>query len=865
MYKGLFLLTSFFIITTAKAQFSDNFNDGDFTANPAWAGLSTDFTVNASGQLQSANTIASSTFTITTPSATAQKAEWEFWTKLDFNPSSVNYADVWLTSQLQDLNNASNSGYFVRLGSTDDDICLYQKTSGSAPQKIIDGVNGLLNTSSNSIKIKVVCTVSGKWILLRDMSGTGTAYRSEGEITDNSVTTSNYFGISIKQSTASFFNKHFFDDIVAKSFEEVSGTPPVISVTAPSAHAVKLVFERPVNISTAEDVTHYFISGIGNPISATVDPINGTVVILNFAGSFTPNEKNTILLNGIADVYGNQIINTLKDFYYYQAVRYDVVIDEIFADTSPQVGLPAQKFIELKNTAPFPVNVKNWRLSDENNTAYLPDVEIQPGSFLIITTSSGYDAYKVFGNTISVSNFPSLYVSGGEVALYNESGMLMHAMNYDPDSYGNELKKEGGYTLEMINTKAGCVINGNWIASNDPSGGTPGRKNSVDANKAFEENIKVLNAYLSSPDTLYVMINKTVDSTSAAKKENYILDGGLVASSIDVLPPFFSTIRIALTTSAAEHNIYTVKVNSLSGCDGSSINNTKNVASFAIPEEPTTGDLVINELLFDPMPNGVDYIELYNNSQKAIDLKKIFVANRNASGAPANFVQVSNQSKLLLPGKFALLTIDPAATASQYPAADTDAFITMNALPSFADDSGTAIIMSQQANIIDEINYSKYWHFSLIKDRQGISLERISYSAPSNQSNFHSASTTVKGTPGYKNSQSATAVDNDGAFKLSPEVFSPDNDGTDDFLTINYEFPSPGYVTNIKIFDASGKMVRYLEKNSLSGVKGYYRWDGLDDKNGKLPQGIYIIYFESFNDQGKKVIHKKTVVLARRW
>lgn len=865
MNKGLLLLACFFIVTTVSAQFSDNFNDGEFTSNPAWQGSPSDFIINTNRQLQSNNTIASSSYQITTNNPMVQKTEWEFWARLEFNTSSANYVDVWLASELQNPAITTNTGYFVRIGSTGDDICLYKKTSGSAPQKIIDGVDDLLNNSSNTMKIKVIHTASGQWILLRDMSGVGNAYRSEGVIIDNAISTSNFFSISVQQSTASFFQKHFFDDFVVKPFVEVTTQPAIVSVSAPTSTTVKITFDRPVNIASAEIASHYFISGIGNPVSAIVDGANGSVVNLNFASSFLPNIKNTMLINEVSDVFGNSVNNFLQDFYYYRAPIYDVVIDEVFPDPSPQFGLPSQKFIELKNNATFTVNLKNWKLSDGNNTAMLPDIELLPDSFLIITTSSGVDSYKTFGKTITLSGFPSLNITGGTVILYTETGAVMHAMNYDLASYQNELKKEGGYTLEMINTKAGCVIDQNWIASSDPSGGTPGRKNSVDENKKFDESFKLMNAFLTSTDTLFVIINKSTDSTTAAQKENYMIDGGLGIKSIEVLPPFFNILKITLNTPANAANIYTIKVNSFSGCDGSSISNTKNTASFAIPEDPAAGDIVINEVLFDPRPNDVDYIELYNNSDKAFDLRKLFIANRNATGAPANFSQITNQTKLILPKQFALLTTNPASTLSNYISGNADAFIKINSLPSMPDDSGSVILLGQQGDIIDEVNYSKYWHFSLIKDREGISLERISYSGPSNQSNFHSASTIVHGTPGYKNSQSASGDNSVGNFTLSPEIFSPDIDGTDDFLTISYEFPSPGYVTNIKIFDASGRMVRYLEKNSLSSVKGYYRWDGLDEKNQKLPQGIYIIYFEAFNEGGKKVVHKKSVVLARRW
>lgn len=103
-----------------------------------------------------------------------------------------------------------------------------------------------------------------------------------------------------------------------------------------------------------------------------------------------------------------------------------------------------------------------------------------------------------------------------------------------------------------------------------------------------------------------------------------------------------------------------------------------------------------------------------------------------------------------------------------------------------------------------------------------------------------------------------------GEITVTPEIMSPDNDGLDDFATINYVFPEPGYVSSIKIFDASGRPVRYLVANALNGLRGYYRWDGLDDKQKKLPAGIYIIYTEVFNLQGKTKKFKNVIVLARK-
>ena len=69
-------------------------------------------------------------------------------------------------------------------------------------------------------------------------------------------------------------------------------------------------------------------------------------------------------------------------------------------------------------------------------------------------------------------------------------------------------------------------------------------------------------------------------------------------------------------------------------------------------------------------------------------------------------------------------------------------------MPSFSDDIGDVIILNSQGAIIDEVKYSDKWHFPLISNTEGVSLERINYDAPSVKDNFHSAATSAGyGTP----------------------------------------------------------------------------------------------------------------------
>ncbi len=548
------------------------------------------------------------------------------------------------------------------------------------------------------------------------------------------------------------------------------------------------------------------------------------------------------------------------------ANRYDIVIDEIMADPTPQVGLPNNEWIELRNTSANAINLQGFRISDlTGQSGAMPSYVLKPDSFVIVCTGSAVTAMSAFGPTISVTSFPSLDNNGDQLSLISAQGKVIHAVNYNISWYQNELKKDGGWTLEMIDTKNPCSGFTNWKASVDVKGGTPGKNNSVDASNTDKTSPKLLRAFAVDNLNITLVFDEPLDSLKAATATSYSISDGIgVPQSAITVSPVFDRVNLKLNTPLAVNKVYTITANNVTDCAGNIIG-SKNTAGVGLSSVADSFDIVINEILFNPNSGGVDYVEIYNRSQKIIDAKQLYIANRNSTNIISSIQQLSTESILLFPGDFLVLTEDPQIVMQQYVTTNPDAFLQVSSMPSFSDDKGDVIILNAQGKIVDEVIYSDKWHFALISNTEGVSLERIDYNAASVQSNFHSAATSVGyGTPGYKNSQFRIDQQVQGEITVIPEVFSPDNDGIDDFATINYSFPSPGYVANITIFDASGRPVRYLEKNALSGIKGSYIWDGLGEKQQKLSQGIYIIYTEIFNTDGKKKQFKNTIVLARR-
>ena len=155
------------------------------------------------------------------------------------------------------------------------------------------------------------------------------------------------------------------------------------SATAISTTAVDVLFNEPVDITSSQATTNYSANnGLGNPAAAVQDPTNAALVHLTFSAALANAIAYTLAVNGVTDLSGNAINNGTANFSYYTPQQYDVVIDEIMADPTPQVGLPNSEWVELRNTSAFAINLQGWKLADATGqTGSMPNFILQPDSF----------------------------------------------------------------------------------------------------------------------------------------------------------------------------------------------------------------------------------------------------------------------------------------------------------------------------------------------------------------------------------------------------------------------------------------------------------------------------------------------------
>ena len=865
MIKSFFTFLFLSFIWISFAQVAEDFSDGDFTNNPVWSGDDALFTVNG-GQLNSQSPGAN-TYYLSTPSSIASDAEWEFWFDFQFGTSGANFAKIYLMSDNANLNLVSN-GYFVLIGNTVDEISLYKVVSG-VETVVIDGPDGLINsTSSNPFRVKVTRDISNNWTLQYDDLGSSPTggYVSAGTANDNSVNSSTHFGFWIEQSSAaSPVNSHFFDDITVQNIAPDITAPAVTSVNVISSTELEVLFDEPVDINSAQTLTNYLVNnGVGNPNSAVVNGSNPALVDLTFSNSFNQGITHNIVISNVEDLASNAMVTSNHDFLFFvpvPAVNGDVLINEIFADPSPQIGLPASEYVEIINVSNKIFDLNGWSISDGSSSGSLTSYLLMPGEVVAITDDNNQSEFSFYPNITYVSSFPSLNNSSDNLKLFDDVGTVLDSVNYTDDWYQDGVKDDGGYSLELINPLLPCSGAANWIASNDPNGGTPGAQNSVYDTTPDVVVPTISNIQVNSNIEIELCFSEGLDTTGI-NASYFSIDNGLGVAFFEVSGDL-TCVTITTTPALDTGLVYTLTVNGVADCSGNTLTNGE--GQFVLPHLPDAGDIILNEIMWNPFTGGDDFVEIYNNSDKYIDLFEFKLANWD-DGVIDNYKDVEIH-RLIGPKEFVVFTKDSVDIKANYLNAVPGSFIELSSMPSYPDDSATVYLILPDSSISDRFQYDDDYHFALLEEDDGVSLERVDYDRPTSDiTNWKSAAENVGwATPGLENSQLYQSGITEDNVSTSPEIFSPDNDGFEDLLNINYSFEESGYVGNVTIYDRSGRIVKYLMRSEYLAQEGIISWDGITNSGDKANIGVYVIVFEVFNLEGKVSIIKKSTILGGKF
>ena len=848
----------------ASAQLIDDFSDGDFTSNPEWTGTAELFRVNDAFQLQLNATEAGQAWLSTPYEAAAGNMEWKFYIRLAFSPSGSNYGKVYLSADNADLSQPLN-GYFLRFGEagSDDAIELFRQ-NGSTETSILRGTNGLL-ANSFTLWVRVIRSEQGAWQLFIAQDGAG-IYSSEATGSDNSLQPGGFFGFYLIY-TVSNSTKAYFDQVYAGTEIVDNQAPQLLSAKAVDPFSVQLIFDEALAETSALNRDNFVVdNNLGKPESVAFGT-NKSELILNYLEAFENGYYYTLTVSNIADLAGNVSPAIQTNFSFFMAATNDVVINEIMADPTPYVGLPEWEFVELFNRTPFAIELGGWKLQIGTSLKEIGAVTLAPNGYLILCHQDAAAAMATYG---AVFGFSSLQLSnaGASLSLISNNERVISSVSYTDKWYNDAAKAAGGWTIEQIDPNNPCGGKNNWTASIHPDGGTPGSLNSVDAPNVFAP--KVTRFQLQNNDVIQLWFDQQMDEISLSQPNAYTLESsGLHPVLTTLNPEDASFVALQFANPFEPGNVYKLLLSEdLMNCAGLNVEAGSHII-FGLPDEVLAGDVLVNEILFNPLGDGVDYVEIYNISNKVLDLNQLWLGNvrQTIPNPPDTTLKgITDDSYLLLPASYALLTTNSTKVLQQYPTSEASVFVEMASFPTYSNGEGIVLLKAKTGALIDIFSYTENMHYPLLTTYKGVSLERISFDSPSNErSSWHSAAESVGfGTPGIQNSMFRMFPEVDDAITIEPELFSPDGDGKDDVTSIAYRFEEAGYTLNIHIYNSVGQPIRHLVKSQLVAQQGVYHWDGIDENGNKASVGIYIVYAEVFDLKGNVKAYKKSVVVGTR-
>lgn len=625
-------------------------------------------------------------------------------------------------------------------------------------------------------------------------------------------------------------------------------------------------FSEPLNAALVDELVYSISPDLGEAQVALID--NSETLRLVFDESFEVGQLYLLSLIGISDCEGNVLPEALELELQRGSIPEsgELLITEIMAAPSSAVpGSPNAEYVEIYNRSDQVLELSGLSLEGAALTEF---ILMEPSSYLVLTRSSDLAEFDPEIPVAGMEGFPTLTNSGRSLSL-TLNGEVIDALTYSDSWYKDPSKDDGGYSLELINPNHPCSDIDNWMASQAAEGHTAGAQNSVFSLEPVTTLPALEFVLVEDASTLLLYFDRQLDPASL---DALTVDVGTFASGV------FSSLNYSLVNAEFTEEsrrvlslefsggfsaglVYHCQVSGVSDCWGNAVSaEAPLMERFGVPEVHEPGDLVINEILFNPFTGGSDFVELYNRSGRVVALNGWFLANES-DGLPANFRSISELPYVLFPGDYVVLTRSRFELEPFYPRVER--VLEMESLPTYNNGEGVVVLADADLEIIDRVAYTEDMHYPLLREVKGVSLERLNFDRESaDESNWHSASEPVGfATPGYENSQLSFALPG-GYLSITPEVFSPDNDGFEDQCLISYELPREGFAGSITVYDDLGRLVRRVEHNTLFGTSGTVSWDGFSEDRLKAGVGLYIVFFEAFHPDGEVIREKGVATLG---
>ena len=515
-----------------------------------------------------------------------------------------------------------------------------------------------------------------------------------------------HFGIKAHYTSTRSDQFYFGDIVISDTYPE-----PEIADIEILGSEINILFSIPPD-SAERDHTLFSIND--GSYSFDIEWPHPQICTLQFEQPPPPGEY-TLRISSYRTMYNQISEPETKSFIVpHTAEKGDVAINEFMYD--PPEDVP--EYAELYNHTDNVFNLKNWRLQRRNIASetdrYITrdDLLLHPGEYLILTSQSDALKHTMHAeNVFEMPDFPRLNrASADKLRLFSENNILIDSLQYTPSSWGGTQ-----VALERKSPTVPGWLYINWDESIAATGGTPGYSNSVSPPVATPE---LIGLEYSSESRIILEFDRILMKESATDPENYKLTNkstGL-AISLNVSLPSPSKVILDLDQPLSHGSAYKLNVTGVSDLFENIIKPIGKTFHYYRTHQPTSGDIVINEILYRPGDNpAMRFIELKNISEHVVDLRGWKLGRQ--IGNPVTFIEEDNRDPLfLLPEQKAV--ISEKGMIITYP---VNIHISMPSFPSFSRFGDSAFIISSAGITIDSVAYKPEWG----GNKDGISLERV--------------------------------------------------------------------------------------------------------------------------------------------
>ena len=231
-------------------------------------------------------------------------------------------------------------------------------------------------------------------------------------------------------------------------------------------------------------------------------------------------------------------------------------------------------------------------------------------------------------------------------------------------------------------------------------------------------------AFVKDAWNLHLVFNRPLDSATVSKGEWINNSPTNFYQSIRILPPHYTEVILTLSQPLTADSIITLNIKDLTNCSGGKEAGSWTVKT-GLATPATRGSIILNEILFNPRSSGEEFVECLNTSKKIIALSDLRIALRNSGGQLGSSYKLANYPIALLPGQHIAFSKDTHAIKREYLVTATATLQQINPFITLPNEEGRIVLLNTQGEILDELHYDESWHFELLQQKEGVSLERI--------------------------------------------------------------------------------------------------------------------------------------------